>query len=305
MVTNDDVPQSLTADALSTRTNTYSVQALNQQDLDRNFALATWQVLKWMQAARMELPWMQPGYRALGLLEPKMPRRMLVGSQMIRLAEPGALSQAVNHTVSTCCELGAVGRTSVEFRYKIFFGQRLVATATTTMIVASGTPGSLKPSPVPDSVRALAAPDEGADRKLLVDALAALPKEAPADAYSHPILVRYSDEDVNKHANHSALARYFEDAKEAVLEDECAQARLRSLAERPLEAIQIAYLAEIRASDELSVQVAAEGHAARLQLWVYRKNANKFGGKPGLVARGCILCCEAPSGSSGQRPSKL
>ena len=40
---------------VTVRKITYAVQALNQQDLDRNFALATSNVLKWMQAARMGL----------------------------------------------------------------------------------------------------------------------------------------------------------------------------------------------------------------------------------------------------------
>ena len=32
----------------------YTMQTLNQQDLDRNFALATTHIVKWMQAARMD-----------------------------------------------------------------------------------------------------------------------------------------------------------------------------------------------------------------------------------------------------------
>lgn len=298
-----DESDSLTPTALATRAHEYAVQALNQQDLDRNFGLATWQILKWMQAARMELPWMQPGYRGLSLLEPQMTRRMLVGSQMVRVVKPGALSDAVNNAVRTYCEVGAVGQTSVEFRYKIFFGEHIVATATTTMIVASGTPGNFRPSPVPEAVRALAADDEGADRTFLSDGLARVPKEAPRNAYSHAVLVRFSDEDMNKHANHSALARFFEDAKEDISFDEAANSTLRRLAEMRLAAIQIAYIAEIRALDSLVVKVSPAERGSCLHLWAYRKNTNRFGGKEGLVARGCIVCEETLPRIGEPRPS--
>eukprot|EP01047_Picozoa_sp_COSAG01_P082252 COSAG01_NODE_16718_length_1211_cov_1.592626_2_plen_85_part_01 len=46
---------------------------------------------------------------------------------------------------------------------------------------------------------------------------------------------------MNKHANHSAYARFFEDAKEVLAADPTAPAPLRTIAERYLEAIIIAY----------------------------------------------------------------
>jgi len=266
------------------RENEYKVQALNQQDLDRNFCLATTHLFKWMQAARMELPWMQAGYRAFCEVEPRMTRRLLVGSQVIRLVRPGALQEAVDNTVTTRVEIGDVGRTTIEFRYEMFFGDHHVASGSTVMIVTAGTPGNFKPSPLPDDVRALGSSIEGVTNKFMKDALAALPKDAPGDAYKTAVVVRYSDEDVNQHANHSAQARYFEDAKETIRYDEGAPAALRAVAERQLEAIAISYTAEVSARDELEVRVSA-GAAGTLDVWVNRTNPN-----PKLVSRGCMVC---------------
>jgi hypothetical protein len=96
----------------------YTMQTLNQQDLDRNFALATTHIVKWMQAARMDMPWLGAGYKNLNQLEPPLERRLLVGSQMVRCASPGILTQAVGNEVVTQCEVGSIGNTSMEFRYR-------------------------------------------------------------------------------------------------------------------------------------------------------------------------------------------
>mmetsp|Transcript_117563 Transcript_117563/g.379419 ORF Transcript_117563/g.379419 Transcript_117563/m.379419 type:complete len:302 (+) Transcript_117563:73-978(+) len=266
------------------RQNEYRVHTLNQQDLDRNFCLATTNIFKWMQAARMELPWMQAGYRAFCEVEPKMTRRLLVGSQVIRLRRPGALMEAVDNEVATQVEVGDVGRTTLEFRYKILFGSQQVATGSTVMISTAGTPGNFKPHPVPDDVKALAAAEASADAKFMRETLASVAKEAPAGAYATPVVVRYSDEDVNKHANHSAQARYFEDAKEVIAHDEAASPQLREVAEQQLEAIVISYAAEVSAMDRLEVRVAA-AQGCTLDVWVQRLQPN-----PTLVARGRIFC---------------
>lgn len=274
---------------LTVTSTVYRVPALNQQDLDRNFALATTQLLKWMQAARMDFPWMQAGYRALGWLEPAMPRRLLVASQMVRMVQAGALTEAVDKEVVTSCTVGNIGRTTIEFRYRILFGRRLVATGTTTMIVVTGSPGNLKPSLVPDAIRAFAAADEGEDRRFLAESLAALPKEPPSDAYTVTLLIRFSDEDVNRHANHSALARFFEDAKESILANPAASPSLRAVAEQQLEAVLITYEEEARAQDVCEVKVASPGPGV-LDIWVQRLAPSKFGGRPGLIGRGRLLC---------------
>lgn len=269
---------------INQRENEYKVQTLNQQDLDRNFCLATTNLFKWMQAARMDLPWMQAGYRALGEVEPKTTRRVLVGSQMIKLVKPGALAEAVDNTVTVKVDIGDIGRTTIEYRYKIFFGSHYVASGSTVMIMTAGTPGNLKPAPVPDDVKALGASGESETNKFMKDALAGVPKEPPADAYTTRLIVRYSDEDVNKHANHSAQARYFEDAKEILRFDEGAPPALRAIAGQQLEAIVITYNAEIHAKDELEVKVST-GATGTLNVWVNRTSPN-----PVRVTRGCMVC---------------
>ena len=212
------------------------------RDLDRNFSLATTHIVKWMQAARMDMPWLGPGYRSLNQLEPAMERRPLVGSQMVKTLRPGILAEAVDEEVTTLCEVGSIGNTSIEFRYRILFGEREVATGCSLMICVGGTPGNLKPSPVPDDIRGLAADGGGEDKTFMQAALKQCPAEAPDDAYTLPLMIRHSDEDLNKHANHSAYARFFEDAKEALMADATAPAALRNVAQRHLEAIIIAYL---------------------------------------------------------------
>eukprot|EP00931_Biecheleriopsis_adriatica_P061964 TRINITY_DN37299_c0_g1_i1.p1 TRINITY_DN37299_c0_g1~~TRINITY_DN37299_c0_g1_i1.p1 ORF type:complete len:311 (-),score=71.65 TRINITY_DN37299_c0_g1_i1:17-949(-) len=285
------------------RENCYEAAALNQQDLDRNFCLPTSQLFKWMQAARMDMPWMQSGYRALALLEPKMVRRLLVASQVVRLIRPGVLSEAASQNVTTRCEVGEVGRTSIEFRYTIFFGEQLVANAATIMIVTAGSPGNFKPSPVPDAVRRLASRANGEARQFMAEALSDVPREPPHDSWRMPLEVRFSDEDVNRHANHSAMARYFEDAREALLADESTVSlALRSVAEQQLEAVMVAYLAEARAQDVCEVHVArASGAASALNLWAVRLKPNRAGGVPGILARGRLQL----GGGKGATPEEL
>lgn len=280
------------------RENEYKVQKLNQQDLDRNFCLATTNLFKWMQAARMELPWMQAGYRAFCEVEPKMTRRLLVGSQMIKVVRPGLLAEAVDNEVSTRVEIGDIGKSTLEFRYNIFFGTQHVATGVTVMISTAGTPGKFKPHPVPDDVKALASPEASADGKFMKSELAAVAKDAPAEAYMTPVVVRYSDEDVNKHANHSAQARYFEDAKEILTYDTHASPSLRGIAEQQLEAIIISYAAEVSARDKLEVKVSPSGTNA-LDVWVYRIEPN-----PVLVSRGRMVCGGGKVESSDERRLK-
>lgn len=265
-------------------TNDYTTGVMNQQDLDRNFGLATSHIFKWMQAARMDLPWVQPGYRTFSELEPKLTRRLLVGSQMIRLEAPGILVDAADNRVVTRVEIGDIGRTTIEFRYKIFFGSRQVGTGSVMMIAMAGTPGHFKPTPIPDDVKPLGGKEPSPDAKYMKDALASVPKQAPSDAYVTSVVVRYSDEDINKHANHSAQARFFEDAKEIVAADADADPALRAVASQPLEAILISYAAEARAMDELRVKITCSSSDS-LDVWVERVHPN-----PGLVARGRMVC---------------
>ena len=150
------------------------------------------------------MPWLGAGYKNLNQLEPPMERRLLVGSQMVRCARPGIMTEAVENEVNTLCEVGSIGNSSIEFRYRILFGDRQVASGCALMICVGGTPGNLKPSPVPDDIRGLAAEGGGEDKAFMQAALKQCPPEAPKDAYTIPLMIRHSDEDLNKHANHSA-----------------------------------------------------------------------------------------------------
>lgn len=129
-------------------------------------------------------------------------------------------------------------------------------------------------------------------------------------AYSMPLIIRHSDEDLNKHANHSAYARFFEDAKEVLttnrrnsshdlaspcdcqrtqlrrsfykcnirgaqvlmLDTSAAAARLREVAIRYLSCIIIAYQAEARALDVCEIKIARAVNPAvsALDVWIYR-----------------------------------
>jgi len=284
---------------VTVRESSYKVQTLNQQDLDRNFCLATTNILKWMQAARMDFPWMQAGYTGLSKVEPPAPRRMLMASQMVRLERPGILSEAVGHEVLVQCEVGTIGKSSVEFRYQIFFDERLAGTAVCTMIVVSGTPGNFKPSPVPDPLRRLAATEVSADQTALTQSLATISKQPVEGAYVYGFTIRYSDEDVNKHANHSATARFFDDAKETVAYDESADPALRAAARQQLQAIMVTYGAETRAGDQCEVRVTL-AEPGVLDLWVFRVAPNSWGGQAGVVSRGRLVCGDAEQ----QQPTK-
>ena len=140
------------------------------------------------------MPWLGAGYKNLNQLEPPLERRLLVGSQMVRCASPGILTQAVGNEVVTQCEVGSIGNTSMEFRYRILFGDQEVATGCALMICVGGTPGNLKPSPVPDDIRGLAAEGGGEDKAFMQSALKECPADAPDDAFSMPLIIRHSDE---------------------------------------------------------------------------------------------------------------
>ena len=150
------------------------------------------------------MPWLGAGYKNLNQLKPPTERRLLVGSQMVRCVRPGILTEAVGNKVVTLCEVGSIGNTSIEFRYRILFGDQQVASGCALMICVAGTPGDLKPSPIPDDIRRLAGEGGGGDKEFMQAALKQCPAEAPEDSFTIPLMIRHSDEDLNKHANHSA-----------------------------------------------------------------------------------------------------
>merc|ERR1712048_583227 len=101
--------------------------------------------------------------------------------------------------------------------------------------------------------------------------------------------IRFSDEDINKHANHSAQARFFEDIKETIAADDSASLELREVAEQCLQSIAISYHSEVRALDTCDIK-ATVLVAGCLDVWVNRSTTNRYGDQPGLVARGRISC---------------
>ena len=132
---------------------------------------------------------------------------------MVRM-NPDTLDNAATNDVTTKAELGVVGKSSIEFVYPIFYGEQQVGTGVTNMVNVGGEPGHLKSAPVPARIAGLATTAESAERKLMMEVLKAMPKEAPEGAWTYDTAVRFSDEDVNKHANHASYSRFFEDAKE-------------------------------------------------------------------------------------------
>ena len=256
----------------------YRAQRLNQQDVDRNLSVSTSSLFKWMQAARMELPWLQAGYENLAHIHPPLPRRLLVASQGLEMIRPAVLAEGLHKSVLTRVSIGKVGKTSMEFRYEIFFDAEKVADGCTVMIFATGSPGSFQLTPVPEDLRALA----GVGLKASPAELSrAVPDDAPESAYQTRAWVRFSDEDLNKHANHSAQARFLEDAREELAADEAAPAELRRLGGAKVEAVAITYVAEVRALDELEVSLAFGTAPLTLDVWVHRTRPH-----PRLVAKG-------------------
>ena len=276
---------------ITQREHEYWVQALNQQDLDRHLCVATSSLFKWMQAARMELAWLQAGYKNLSYIEPQLPRRLLVASQGIKMIRPAALSEALHKSVLTRVSIGKVGKTSMEFRYEIFFDGDKVADGCTVMIFATGRSGSFTPTPVPDDLRALAVDGLNASpaelSRSVSDQMPQVPQallNSPANSgnsqslqhvYRTRAFVRFSDEDLNKHANHSAQARFFEDAQEELAADAGAPDELRRLAAGHIEAIAITYMAEAHALDELEIFLAPSAAAHSLDVWVHRMRPDR------------------------------
>mmetsp|Transcript_33065 Transcript_33065/g.85166 ORF Transcript_33065/g.85166 Transcript_33065/m.85166 type:complete len:118 (-) Transcript_33065:120-473(-) len=79
-------------------------------------------------------------------------------------------------------------------------------------------------------------------------------------------------------------------SQEAILSDQGAPAALRELAGQQLEAVMVGYSSEARAEDRCEVRVARGSGEGALDLWVVRLAPNRWGGQPGLIGRGRLLC---------------
>eukprot|EP00747_Dinoflagellata_sp_TGD_P023070 gnl/TRDRNA2_/TRDRNA2_129537_c0_seq2.p1 gnl/TRDRNA2_/TRDRNA2_129537_c0~~gnl/TRDRNA2_/TRDRNA2_129537_c0_seq2.p1 ORF type:complete len:260 (-),score=49.55 gnl/TRDRNA2_/TRDRNA2_129537_c0_seq2:215-994(-) len=222
----------------------------------------------------MRLPWIGAGYTKLSEEQPPLPRRLVVRLQALRMA-PGALESAATQKVTTEVTLGVVGGTSVEFRYRVLYGETHVGDGVVLMVCVGGksderTGGKLSPTPMPARVKSLA--PEGArggpmDRSAVLADMKAVRPTAPAEGpecFVYKVVIRYSDEDVNKHANHSAYARFCEDALDT----------LRTQPAHPLHKVfglaagcrlvglTLEYAAESRAGDEVEVRFSPGARAA-------------------------------------------
>ena len=118
-----------------------------------------------------------------------------------------------------------------------------------------------------------------------MDATDQIPAHAPQNSYTRELLVRYSDEDCNRHVTHARYAEYFEDVKEALAADHAAPEQLRLVASRGMQRIVISYIAEARALDVCEIKVGSSCENA-LDLWIYKMNDSS--NSPSLVTRGRV-----------------
>lgn len=203
-------------------TYTYEIGEVNQEGLDRNLELPCSTLFRLFQSARMRLPWIGAAYEAFRTELPADPtRRLVVKSQGMKLTEAAFVTSPLHRAVRTTVQLAEVGRTSIEFRYGVYFDNILVARGCAVMVSVTGPAGRLQPTPVPRRVAHLAPTatpssyalaSKGDLRRALAATTAADGARAqPALTFETTFVVRFSDEDANKHANHTFLIRLVED----------------------------------------------------------------------------------------------
>lgn len=271
----------------------YRPTTIGQQDLNRHLSLPPWLVAKWMQAARM--PFYRPSQTRKGPEQTRAPHGdgepqdvqplVVVGSQVLRLARPGALSEALDKDALVTCEVGAVGRSTVDLHYRVLLGDDLAATGTTVLV---RTARSRAAGDAPGPVREAACAEGDRSDAELLKMLRAQPRQPPAvDVLRVPMTVRYSDEDVNRHANHSTLVRFFEDAREIVLADTATPMQLRGPLALALRGITVAYAAELHAGDMCEVCLrASTSPCGPVDVWVDRVASPTKGAPLGVAGRG-------------------
>lgn len=284
---------------------------VNQEDLDRNLALSNATLFKWFQSARMRLPWVGAGYTDFSKEEPAMMRRLVVKTQMVKM-EPGKRAEAPNKVVTSKVTVGNIGGTSIEFRYDVLFDGVKAGTGCVLMIAVGGVPGSLKPSPVPTRVKGLGDPENVQTFKPFMLEMAgkvAKPKAGeplPAssnDVFLHKVVVRHSDEDVNKHANHSAYARYFEDAREILIGQ--GKHPLAKEMVGDLDTVIIEYGAEATADDVCELRLTKGDGKGTVNVLMHKVGT---GGDhsfapclPELLVSGSMICGNVVSGTDASR----
>ncbi len=130
--------------------------------------------------------------------------------------------------------LGRVGRTSFDFVHRVvrLSDDRTVATGTTVAVLL----GPNGPAECPPEMRELVRAEPGPD-------VPAPPAEAPAGAMEHPVVPRWSDQDVLGHVNQSRYLDWLEDARAAL--------DLQGPRERAARSASIQYDGEARAGEPL------------------------------------------------------
>eukprot|EP00750_Incisomonas_marina_P007388 INCI14900.1.p1 GENE.INCI14900.1~~INCI14900.1.p1 ORF type:complete len:325 (+),score=39.34 INCI14900.1:103-1077(+) len=250
-------------------TFTYETGEVNQEGLDRNLELPCSTLFKLFQSARMRLPWIGAAYEAFRAESPEDPaRRLVVKSQGLMLTDAALVTSPLHRAVRTAVQLAEVGKTSIEFRYNVYFDNILVARGCAVMVSVTGPAGALQPTPVPRRIADMARtalPSQYlfANKADLRRALAPAPAPAFAPSAGDPPLtfettfvVRFSDEDANKHANHTFLIRLVEDTLACA---HATQGKVAALAKffiyNKLAGVAMEYLHEARAMDVVRVQL--------------------------------------------------
>lgn len=135
--------------------------------------------------------------------------------------------------------IGRVGRTSFDFVQRVErVGDGAEVALNATTVVHMGPEG---PAPVHDAVR----------EKVLEEGypeVPAPPVASPEDAFEHPILPRWSDQDVFHHVNQARYVDWLEDARAA------SEGALPHPSDRALRALSIQYDGEARAGQALRLR---------------------------------------------------
>jgi acyl-CoA thioesterase FadM len=294
-------------DALS---YTYDIGEVNQEALDRNLELPPSTLFRLFQSARMRLPWVGAAYDAFRLEEPPdAQRRLVVRSQGLSLTDAGLATSPLHRAVRTQVFLCEVGRTSMELCYSTFFDDILVAKGCVVMVSVTGPPGAIKSAPVPRRVVDMAPGTPPwthalASRAGLQAALAKAREGSTATGsggggagagdggggdradFEATFTVRFSDEDVNQHANHTFVIRLVEDALACAHATAKSAPSLAKFSKRTkLCGIAMEYMQEAHAMDVVQVRLTERRHTTS--------------GGDGGVGGGCAGGCGGGSGGGG------
>ena len=171
-------------------------------------------------------------------------------------------SEALAHVAGKCltitAEMGAIGRSSLEFLINVSCDDVSIGKGSITMVSVAGQIGEFKPSPVPPDVKNFADPARSDVLGMRAQSRASLAEMAEglegrqAD-FTHTVHVRYSDEDVNMHVNHASYVRFMEDARCALMASNHELANL--VRKWNVRSITIEYVSEAHAGDTCTLSI--------------------------------------------------